>query len=201
MRPDLEIIQKWIKPSSRVLDLGCGDGTLLSFLAAEKNVRGIGIEIDPSKIEACIRRGVNVIEQDIDSGLENFQTGSFDTVLLTQTLQASSKPDFLIDEMLRVGRYGIVTFPNFGNWKSRLSLMNHGRMPVSKYIPHQWYNTPNIHLCTVKDFDALCSEKNVRVLTKTVVDSQHQGSWAMKAWPNFLGEIAIYHLTKSNGDD
>jgi methionine biosynthesis protein MetW len=199
MRPDLEIIQDWITPSSRVLDLGCGDGTLLSFLAAEKNVKGIGIEIDPGKIEACIRRGVNVIEQDLDSGLVNFQSGSFDTVLLAQTLQASSKPDLLIDEMLRVGKYGIVTFPNFGNWKSRLLLMNRGRMPVSKYIPHQWYNTPNIHLCTVKDFDDLCREKNIQVLHKTVVDSQHQGSWAMKAWPNLLGEIAIYHLTKNSG--
>ena len=199
MRPDLEIIQNWIEPSSRVLDLGCGDGELLSFLAAEKNVRGIGIEIDSGKIESCIHRGVNVIEQDIDSGLVNFQTDSFDTVLLAQTLQASSKPDKLIDEMLRVGKHGIVTFPNFGNWKSRFNLVNKGRMPVSKYIPHQWYNTPNIHLCTVKDFDALCAEKEITVLTKTVVDSQHQGSWAMKAWPNFLGEIAIYHLTKRGG--
>ncbi len=198
MRPDLEIIQNWIQPSSRVLDLGCGDGTLLSYLAAEKNVKGIGIEIDSSKIEACIRRGVNVIEQNIDFGLVNFQTGSFDTVLLAQTLQASSKPDLLIDEMLRVGKNGIVTFPNFGNWKSRLNLVNKGRMPVSKYIPHQWYNTPNIHLCTVKDFDALCLEKDIKVLAKTVVDSQHQGSWAMKAWPNFLGEVAIYHLTKTS---
>lgn len=197
MRPDLEIIQNWIEPSSRVLDLGCGDGTLLDFLATEKNVKGIGIEIDPIKMEACIRRGVNVIEQDIDTGLVNFQSGSFDTVLLAQTLQASSRPDKLIDEMLRVGKHGIVTFPNFGNWKSRFALTNRGKMPVSKYIPHQWYNTPNIHLCTVKDFDALCVEKDIRVLARTVVDSQHQGSWAMKAWPNFLGEIAIYHLTKN----
>lgn len=197
MRPDLEIIQNWIKPSSRVLDLGCGDGSLLSYLATEKNVSGIGIEIDPDNIESCIRRGVNVIEQDIDKGLDNFQSNSFDTVLLAQTLQASSKPDQLIDEMLRVGQFGIVTFPNFGNWKTRLSLINRGRMPVSKYIPHQWYNTPNIHLCTVKDFDAMCAEKNVKVLARTVVDSQHQGSWAMKAWPNLLGEIAIYHVTRN----
>lgn len=198
MRPDLEIIQNWIAPGSRVLDLGCGDGSLLSYLKSEKNVRGIGLEIDEKNIESCIGKGVNVIEQDIDRGLTNFQSDSFETVLLTQTLQASSKPDVLVDEMLRIGKHGIVTFPNFGNWKSRLSLASNGRMPVSKFMPHQWYNTPNIHFCTVKDFDALCIEKNVRVLARTVVDSKHQGSWAMKSWPNLLGEIAIYHLTRND---
>ena len=116
--------------------------------------------------------------------------------MLAQTLQALSNPDQLIDEMLRIGKKGVVTFPNFGNWKSRLYLATKGRMPVSKFMPHQWYDTPNIHFCTVKDFDALCRDKNIKVLTRTVVDSQHKGSWAMKFWPNFLGEIAIYHITK-----
>jgi methionine biosynthesis protein MetW len=198
MRPDLEIIQNWITPQSRVLDLGCGDGSLLNYLKLKKNVKGIGLEIDADNIESCIEKGVNVIEQNIDEGLTNFQSNSFDTVLLTQTLQASSKPDLLVDEMLRIGEYGVITFPNFGNWKSRLSLASNGRMPVSKFMPHNWYDTPNIHFCTVKDFDALCREKNVTVLTRTVVDSQHQGNWAMKAWPNFLGEIAIYHITKNS---
>jgi methionine biosynthesis protein MetW len=197
MRPDLEIIQNWITPQSRVLDLGCGDGSLLNYLKLKKTVNGIGLEIDPDNIESCIEKGVNVIEQNIDEGLSNFRSDSFDTVLLTQTLQASSKPDLLVDEMLRIGEYGVITFPNFGNWKSRLSLASNGRMPVSKFMPHNWYDTPNIHFCTVKDFDALCKEKNVTVLTRTVVDSQHQGNWAMKAWPNFLGEIAIYHITKN----
>jgi methionine biosynthesis protein MetW len=198
MRPDLEIIQNWITPKSRVLDLGCGDGSLLNYLKLKKNVNGIGLEIDADNIESCIKKGVNVIEQNIDEGLTNFQSNSFDTVLLTQTLQASSKPDLLVDEMLRIGEYGVITFPNFGNWKTRLSLASNGRMPVSKFMPHNWYDTPNIHFCTVKDFDALCREKNVTVLTRTVVDSQHQGNWAMKAWPNFLGEIAIYHITKNS---
>ncbi len=199
MRPDLEIIRHWIEPDSRILDLGCGDGNLLQYLKETKNVFDIGLEIDADNINECLSKGVNVIEQDIDNGLANFQTDSFDTVLLTQTLQALSNPDLLIEEMLRIGRKGIVTFPNFGNWKSRLYLFNRGRMPVSKFMPYQWYDTPNIHFCTVKDFDVLCEEKNIRVLARTVVDNEHQGNWYMRAWPNFLGEIAIYHLTREPG--
>lgn len=197
MRPDLEIIQQWIEPNSRVLDIGCGDGSLLHYLNETRNVSSIGLEIDEENIEQCIANGVNVVEQDIDEGLSNFESNSFDTVLLAQTLQALHNPHLLIEEMLRIGEKGIVTFPNFGNWKSRLYLASRGRMPVSKYIPHQWYDTPNIHFCTVKDFDVLCREMNLRVLARTVVDSQHQGSWAVRAWPNLLGEIAIYHLTRN----
>jgi methionine biosynthesis protein MetW len=196
MRPDLEIIQQWIQPGSRVLDLGCGDGSLLHYLNTSKNVTSIGLEIDEGNIERCIANGVNVIDQNMDEGLGNFQPDSFDTVLLAQTLQALSNPHILINEMLRVGKYGIVTFPNFGNWKSRLYLALRGRMPVSKFMPNEWYDTPNIHFCTVTDFDALCRENNIKILTRTVVDSQHQGNWAMRAWPNFLGEIAIYHITR-----
>jgi len=120
MRPDLEIIQQWIQPNSKVLDLGCGDGSLLHYLQATKNVHGIGLEIDAENIQHCLENGTNVIEQNLDKGLSNFRSESFDTVLLAQTLQALSKPDHLIDEMLRIGKNGIVTFPNFGNWKSRL---------------------------------------------------------------------------------
>lgn len=197
MRPDLEIISQWIESGSRVLDLGCGDGSLLQHLRQTRQIFDIGLEIDPDKINQCLRKGVNVIEQNINNGLRNFQSGSFDTVLLTQTLQALSNPADLIDEMLRVGRKGIVTFPNFGNWKSRLYLLAKGRMPVSKFMPYQWYDTPNIHFCTVKDFDALCREKNIRVLMRTVVDSAHKGNWYIKLWPNLLGEIAIYHITRN----
>ena len=198
MRPDQKIIQQWIEPDSKVLDLGCGDGSLLHYLRTTKNVHGIGLEIDGQKIQRGLENGVNVIEQNLDEGLSNFQSNSFDTVLLAQTLQALSRPDHLVDEMLRIGKKGIVTFPNFGNWKSRLYLSSRGRMPVSKFMPHSWYNTPNIHFCTVKDFDALCHEKNIKVLARTVVDLEHQGSWYMRAWPNLLGEIAIYHISKES---
>ena len=197
MRPDQEIIQRWIEPDSRVLDLGCGDGSLLANLKLTKKVKGTGLEIDSDKIQTCVERGLNVIEQNLDAGLWNFQTDSFDTVLLAQTLQALSHPEQLIDEMLRDGRKGIVTFPNFGNWKSRVYLSSKGRMPVSKFMPHAWYDTPNIHFCTVRDFDALCKEKNIRILERTVVDLKHEGSLSMRLLPNLLGEIAIYHIARS----
>ena len=199
MRPDLAIIARWIEPGSRVLDLGCGDGALLHHLQREKGARGIGLEIDGQDIQACLTKGVSVIEQNLDRGLDNFQSDSFDTVLLAQTLQALNRPDALVDEMLRIGRNCIVTFPNFGNWKSRLYLLSKGRMPVSEFMPHEWYNTPNIHFCTVRDFDALCRGKGIKVLARTVVDSKHQGSWYRRLWPNLLGEIAIYHITRDGG--
>lgn len=196
MRPDLDIIQNWIAPGSRVLDLGCGDGSLLEFLKSNKGVSETGLEIAEANITACLAKGVNVIEQDMNKSLQNFKDKSFDTVLLTQTLQAVSYPDVIIDEMLRIGKNCIVTFPNFGNWRSRLYLFSKGRMPVSNFMPYEWYNTPNIHFCTVRDFDVLCKEKNIKVITRTVVDHLHQGNWMIKAWPNFLGETAIYHISR-----
>ncbi|MCB1665096.1 MAG: methionine biosynthesis protein MetW [Pseudomonadales bacterium] len=196
MRPDLDIIQHWIRPGSRVLDLGCGDGSLLEYLKIHKDVSEIGLEISPENIQQCLGRGVNVIEQDLNKSLANFKDKSFDTVLLTQTLQAVSYPDVLIDEMLRIGKNCIVTFPNFGHWRARLYLTTKGRMPVSNFMPYQWYNTPNIHFCTVRDFDVLCREKQIKVISRTVVDHLHQGRWTIKLWPNMLGETAIYHISR-----
>ena len=196
MRPDLDIIQHWIRPGSRVLDLGCGDGSLLEYLKIHKDVSEIGLEISPENIQQCLGRGVNVIEQDLNKSLANFKDKSFDTVLLTQTLQAVSYPDVLIDEMLRIGKNCIVTFPNFGHWRARLYLTTKGRMPVSNFMPYQWYNTPNIHFCTVRDFDVLCREKQIKIISRTVVDHLHQGRWTIKLWPNMLGETAIYHISR-----
>ncbi|MFZ5756423.1 MAG: methionine biosynthesis protein MetW [Pseudomonadota bacterium] len=196
MRAELEIIGNWVKPGSRVLDLGCGDGSLLEYLARQRQVSSYGIEIDHDEIRACIERGVNVIEQDIDEGLRNFDDGSFDTVVMTQALQALHNPHLVIGEMLRVGREAIVTFPNFGHWRPRFYLTFKGRMPISESLPHQWYDTPNIHLCTFRDFDVLCRDNGWHVLDRLVVDARHREGLLMQAFPNLLGEIAIYRLTR-----
>lgn len=197
MRPDFEIILNWIKPNSRVLDLGCGDGTLLHHLKTHKQVQGYGLEINSDNITQCIRKGVNVIEQDLDvKGLSNFRTGSFDTVVMSQALQAVRHPDAMLTEMLRLGREGIVTFPNFGHWKVRAYLAGRGRMPVSKTLPYSWYDTPNIHLCTVQDFEDFCSDHGIRILDRIVVDATYHRRWAIQLWPNLLGQIALYRVTR-----
>lgn len=197
MRTDLAIIEQWIQSGSHVLDLGCGDGTLLDYLQREKRASGFGLEINPDHITTCMARGVAVIEQNLDTqGLQNFEDQSFDVVLMTQALQAVRRPDRVLDEMLRLGREGIVTFPNFAYWRLRWYLMRRGRMPESEALPYRWYNTPNIHLCTFKDFEALCHRKNIRIKNRTVVDGQHQDRWLSRLWPNMLGQIAIYRITR-----
>ncbi len=195
MRLDLTEIQAWIQPGSRVLDLGCGDGTLLKFLFDNKQVQGYGLEIGPEQINACIEKGLNVIEQDLDHGLSNFGDKSFDTVIMAQALQTMHFPHLVLDEMLRVGHECIVTFPNFGHWKARWHLALRGRMPVSDLLPYQWYDTPNIHFCTFKDFEILCRERNITVLHRLVVNEQ-SGRWLKDLRPNLFGETAIYHLRK-----
>jgi len=196
MRTDLQILQQWIKPHSRVLDLGCGDGELLEALTRDKKIDGLGLEIDSGNITQCFARGLSVIEQDIDNGLANFIDDSFDTVVLTQTLQAVMRPDHVLDEMLRVGKECIITFPNFGHWRCRMHVTARGRMPVSKFMPYQWYDTPNIHFCTVHDFEALCAEKNIRVVHRAFVNFNGETTELAKRWPNLFGVTAIYRVTK-----
>lgn len=196
MRVDLEIIQEWIQPKAHILDLGCGDGTLLDFLQREKQVTGYGLEINHDHITSCLRRGVSVIEQDLDMGLDNFRDASFDTVIMTQALQVVREPDVMLEEMLRLGRECIITFPNFAYWRLRWYLIRRGRMPVSQALPYTWYNTPNIHFCTFKDFEALCQEKRIRILNRTVVDEQYRHRWLSQLWPNMLGQFAIYRVTR-----
>ena len=198
LRPDLEIIGEWIAPHSRVLDLGCGDGTLLSRLRTTRQVTGYGLEIDSANIVKCIKAGVNVIQTDLDAGLSDFDANSFDYVIMSQTLQAVYYPERLLDEMLRVGREGIVTFPNFGHWQCRLQLTLGGHMPVSRTLPSEWYNTPNIHLCTLQDFERLCRKKGIAILERTVVDHAHRTSLGMRLWPNLLGEIALYRFQRQS---
>ena len=197
MRADLKLIEPWVRPGTHVLDLGCGDGTLLAHLRDKKNVQGYGIEIDEAQITRCIEKGVNVIEHNLDSkGLKSFADQQFDTVIMTQALQAVRQPDVMLEEMLRLGQQGIVTFPNFGYWRCRQYLMLHGKMPMSKTLPYTWYNTPNIHLCTFKDFEALCKKKGIKILNKTVVDSDFSQSRFAKMWPNLFAEFAVYRITR-----
>lgn len=195
MRIDLNEIQHWITQGSRILDLGCGDCTLLKFLIDTKQVQGYGLEIDAEQINTCIDKGLNVIEQNLDRGLGNFADKSFDTVLMTQALQTLHFPHLVLDEMLRVGKECIVTFPNFGHWKARFYLATRGRMPVSDLLPYEWYDTPNINFCTFKDFEVLCRERNIKVIHRQVVNEQ-SGQTLKDFMPNLFGETAIYHLSK-----
>jgi len=196
MRLDLSHIQRWIAPGSRVLDLGCGDGVFLEFLRDQRRVRGTGLEIDQKYITAAISRGINVVEQDMDEGLANFPDQSFDTVVLALALQAVTYPDRVLEEMLRIGREGIVTFPNFGHWRCRLMLGIGGCMPVSELMPYTWYNTPNIHFCTVTDFENLCRDKGIRILARDVVGSSKRPPMLSDKWPNLFATTAIYHITR-----
>ena len=196
LRTDLQIISEWISNDSRVLDLGCGDGALLSHLKETRNVNGYGLEIENSKIALCVAAGVNAIQSDLNEGLSDFDANSFDYVVMTQALQAVRYPDKLLNEMLRVGREGIVTFPNFGHWRSRLQLVFGGHMPVTPTLPSEWFNTENIHLCTLTDFEKLCKTLGIEILERTVVDHAHRSSLGMSLLPNLLGEIAIYRFKK-----
>jgi homoserine O-acetyltransferase len=192
LRPDFSTIAGWIAPNARVLDLGCGDGSLVAYLHKSRGVHGYGIEIDDAGVLVSIGNGVNVIQSDLESGLAGFDDQTFDCVILSQTLQAVRHTEEIVLEMLRVGREAIVTFPNFGHWSHRLQVLR-GRMPVSSSLPYQWYDTPNIHLCTVADFDAFCAGHGFRVLDRVVLhDARH-----VTVWPNLLGSLAIYRFRRS----
>ena len=196
MRIDLDVLSSFIAPNTQVLDLGCGDGTLLAYLRDHKQVQGVGLENDQEKITECIQKNISVIEQDLNTGLSHFNDDSYDTVIMTLALQAMNRPDRVLDEMLRIGKECVVTFPNFGHWKARWYLAAYGRMPVSDLLPYQWYDTPNIHFCTVRDFEALCREKHIAILHRDVIATQGISRFLCKRHPNLFGETAIYHLTR-----
>ena len=190
-RYDFELISSWIPERSRVLDLGCGDGSLLAGLLASRDIRGYGVEIDAANVLASVKSGVNVIQDDLERGLSAFGNGEFDFVILSQTLQAMRNVEGVLNEMLRVGREGIVTFPNFGYWRHRLDILR-GRMPVSRSLPHNWYDTPNIHLCTVKDFEDLCVKVGAEILDERVL---HEGR-QVTLLPNLRGSLGVFRFRR-----
>lgn len=190
-RPDFAAIASWIPRGATVLDLGCGDGSLLRYLKETRSVRGYGVEISDMDIVSCIANGVNVIQNDLDAGLSDFEDNTFDFVILSQTLQATRYTEVLVKEMLRVGRVGIVSFPNFGYWKSRLNVLL-GHMPVSRELPYQWYDTPNVHLCTLHDFENFCRSYCVTVTARSVMSGGHE----VNLLPNLLGSTAVYRFQR-----
>ena len=188
-RYDFELIASWIPERASVLDLGCGDGVLLAGLAATRAATGYGVEIDDAGVLASVKNGVNVLQDDLETGLEAFEDDSFDFVILSQTLQAMRNVEGVMREMMRVGREGIVTFPNFGYWRHRLDVLQ-GYMPVSKSLPHSWYDTPNIHLCTVKDFEDLCVKLGAEILDERVLHAGRQ----VTLLPNLRGSLAVFRF-------
>ena len=199
MRGKLRIIASLVREGARVLDLGCGDGELLAHLMRGKGVTGYGIDNDAAEIAASIRAGVNVIEHDLNDGLGRFPDASFDTVLMADTVQAVRAPAQLLGEMLRIGAECIVTFPNFGHWRCRAQLATRGRMPVAGHLPHTWFETPNIHLCTFADFERLCREQGVAIAERFVVDGAYRRPALANRFPNLLGQTAFYRLTRGAG--
>ena len=185
---ETEVIAGWIAPGARVLDLGCGDGRLLRHLWETRQAPGYGVEIDDAHVLECLKNDVNVLQMDLEDGLATFADRSFDCVILSETLQAIHRQEPLLKDMLRVGSEAIVSFPNFGYWRARIQIALAGHMPVSKELPYQWYDTPNVHHCTLVDFEALCAKLGIRILERVVLRDGHPVS----VLPNLLGSRAIY---------
>ncbi len=189
LRNDLARIASWIEPGSRVLDLGCGDGELLAHLRDERQVRGAGVEIDDHSVIACVRRGVNVIQQNLEEGLALFDARQFDTVVLSQTLQSMHHTEHILREMARVAHYGVVSFPNFGYWPHGWAILR-GRMPVTGQMPYEWYNTPNIHLCTLRDFESLAHKLGLRILERATFNHDRE----VRLFPSWRSTLALYRF-------
>ncbi|MBT9460235.1 MAG: methionine biosynthesis protein MetW [Rugosibacter sp.] len=189
-RADFDLIASWVRPNERVLDLGCGDGSLLKRLIAERGAYGYGIEREEAGVQAAIAQGINVIQGDLEQGLSGFDDGTFSHVVLSRTLQTVKHTEHLLAEMLRVGKEAVVSFPNFAYWKNRMAVMQ-GRMPVSEDLPYEWFDTPNLRFFTILDFESLCSKMELVIRERQVLDEQ--GNLILEE-PNFLGSLAIYRL-------
>jgi methionine biosynthesis protein MetW len=196
IRPDLQVVADLIEPGTRVLDIGCGDGTLLAYLDAAKGVTGRGIEIKQQRVSKCVSAGLSVIQGDANADLSLYPDGSFDYVVLTQTLQAVERPRQVLEDLVRIGRHAIVSIPNFGFWRIRLSLLLGGRMPVTETLDHPWYESPNIHLCTIQDFIDLTRIMGLTIKEDVVLDVRGHRSKVSAAShrANFLGVQAIFLL-------
>ena len=192
-RGDIDTIVSWVPEGGKVLDLGCGDGELLHRLQAEKRIQGLGVDIDPANIIAAVGKGLCVVQQDMEDGLQNFEGSRFDAVIIAYSLQVLERPHAVLERIVSIGSEAIVTFPNFGHWRSRLSLLLSGRMPKTKALPYSWFDTPNIHFCTVADFEALCKDLNIAVVERRM--SSGVGLLA-ELWPNLFAKSASYRITR-----
>jgi methionine biosynthesis protein MetW len=200
-RFDLAVVAGFVAPGSRVLDVGCGDGLLLHMLAEQKQVDGRGVELSQSGVNYCVAKGLSVIQGDADKDLCDYPQDSFDYVILSQTLQATLRPRVVLDNMLRIGRRAIVSFPNFGHWRVRTELLLRGRMPRTACLDHAWYDTPNIHLCTIRDFVGLAEEMGAEIAQSVALDSHGAPLKLQAPWPilNLFGAQAIFLLERRRG--
>ena len=198
MKKEFKIISELIEKNSRVLDVGCGDGTLMKFLNNEKNVDTRGLEISKNNVQNCISKGLSVIEGNAEKDLYQFPNLSFDYAILSQTLQAFYNPEKVIDELLRVANRAVVTIPNFGYWKVRIHLLLKGTMPVTIALPNEWYNTPNLHMCTIKDFYNFCSKKKIKLFKSIALNGEKTSEINIKNInnKNFNSELGIFLINK-----
>jgi len=192
----LEVIRNWVKKDSDILDLGCGKGEILQYLSEKLNTSSLGIEIDQSNINKCIQSGLNVVQQNIDEGLDNFKDESFDTVIMSQTIQVLKEPKKALLEVTRIGRESIVTIPNFGHWSTRINLLLSGKMPVTSSLPDKWHNTPNIHLCTISDFELLCEDCGINIIEKRFFSNAGNENFLTAFLPNIFASTAMYKISK-----
>lgn len=194
-RVDLVLISEMVEKGTRVLDVGCGDGALLRLLTDERRVDARGIELSQHGVNQCVAQGLSVIQGDADRDLVNYPDDAFDYVILSRTIQATLRPRDVLEQLLRIGRRAIVSFPNFGHWRVRLDLTLHGRMPVTDYLPEKWYESPNIHFCTIRDFTDLCADLNAVVERQIALNAQgRQMSLQSLALANLFGEQAVFVL-------
>jgi len=198
IRVDLQLIAEMIEPNTRVLDAGCGNGTLLDYLWRFKQVDARGIEISTQGVQACVSSGLSVVQGNVETDLKDYPDGAFDYVILSQTLQAMHEPREVLEQMMRIGKRAIVSLPNFGYWRLRLYMMFKGRMPVSENLPYEWYNTPNIHFCTIRDFVALTKEMNLTIERSLFLDEEGSSKTIGKsvAVANWFGEQGVFLLSK-----